>query len=258
VLADTSCSASTSRDPRSSSTRTPRQVSTSISPSRERRSRRGDSRRPPGGLARMARPQSRFVCQSCGESFLRWEGQCRACDGWNTLVETVVRETTRSERAIARGRLRGSRPGTPRSASPRPTCRVCASGSMSSTGSSAAVSSRARSCWSVASRGSASPRSCSRRRPASPGPRVARCCTRPARSRPGQVRLRAARLGLLSGPAGSAVQRPGRARCRADRRDGTGAATGAGRRRLDPDGDRRRSRGRGRAASARSANRRCA
>ena len=51
----------------------------------------------------MARPQSRFVCQSCGESFLRWEGQCRACEGWNTLVETVVREPTRSERAIARG-----------------------------------------------------------------------------------------------------------------------------------------------------------
>ena len=51
----------------------------------------------------MARPQSRFVCQSCGESFLRWEGQCRACDGWNTLVETVVRETSRTERAISRG-----------------------------------------------------------------------------------------------------------------------------------------------------------
>ena len=51
----------------------------------------------------MARPQSRFVCQSCGESFLRWEGQCRACDGWNTLVETVVREPSRTERAIVRG-----------------------------------------------------------------------------------------------------------------------------------------------------------
>ena len=25
------------------------------------------------------RAQTRFVCQSCGESFLRWEGQCRAC-----------------------------------------------------------------------------------------------------------------------------------------------------------------------------------
>jgi DNA repair protein RadA/Sms len=51
----------------------------------------------------MARSQSRFVCQSCGESFLRWEGQCRACEGWNTLVETVVREPARSERALARG-----------------------------------------------------------------------------------------------------------------------------------------------------------
>ncbi len=50
----------------------------------------------------MARPQSRFICQSCGESFLRWEGQCRACDGWNTLVETVVHEPSRGERAIAR------------------------------------------------------------------------------------------------------------------------------------------------------------
>jgi DNA repair protein RadA/Sms len=50
----------------------------------------------------VARPQSRFVCQSCGESFLRWEGQCRACGSWNSLVETVVREPARSRRpAIA-------------------------------------------------------------------------------------------------------------------------------------------------------------
>lgn len=34
---------------------------------------------------------SRFVCQSCGEDFLRWEGQCRSCGSWNSLVETVVR-----------------------------------------------------------------------------------------------------------------------------------------------------------------------
>jgi DNA repair protein RadA/Sms len=56
----------------------------------------------------VARPTSRFVCQSCGESFLRWEGQCRACDGWNTLVETVVREPSRSERVIARGAAAGA------------------------------------------------------------------------------------------------------------------------------------------------------
>jgi len=40
----------------------------------------------------VARPQSRYVCQACGEAFLRWEGQCRACNAWNSLVETVVRE----------------------------------------------------------------------------------------------------------------------------------------------------------------------
>ena len=56
----------------------------------------------------MARPQSRFICQSCGESFLRWEGQCRACAGWNTLVETVVREPSRSVRVAARSITSGS------------------------------------------------------------------------------------------------------------------------------------------------------
>jgi DNA repair protein RadA/Sms len=38
----------------------------------------------------MARAQTRFVCQACGADFLRWEGQCRSCAAWNTLVETVV------------------------------------------------------------------------------------------------------------------------------------------------------------------------
>ena len=55
----------------------------------------------------MARPQSRFICQSCGASFVRWEGQCRDCEGWNTLVETVVRELGRSERRADRGPLAG-------------------------------------------------------------------------------------------------------------------------------------------------------
>ena len=50
----------------------------------------------------MARAESRYVCQSCGEAFLRWEGQCRACGGWNSLVETVVRSPGRAERAKVR------------------------------------------------------------------------------------------------------------------------------------------------------------
>ncbi len=43
----------------------------------------------------MARAQSRYVCQSCGASVPRWEGQCHTCGEWNTLVETVVRDAPR-------------------------------------------------------------------------------------------------------------------------------------------------------------------
>jgi DNA repair protein RadA/Sms len=41
----------------------------------------------------VARQQSRYICQSCGAAHIRWEGQCRTCGAWNTLVETVVRES---------------------------------------------------------------------------------------------------------------------------------------------------------------------
>jgi DNA repair protein RadA/Sms len=48
-----------------------------------------------------AKPQSRYVCQSCGETFLRWEGQCRSCGAWNSLVETLVRDRARETRRAA-------------------------------------------------------------------------------------------------------------------------------------------------------------
>jgi DNA repair protein RadA/Sms len=50
----------------------------------------------------VARATSRFICQTCGEAFLRWEGQCRACGSWNSLVETVVREPSRAQVRNAR------------------------------------------------------------------------------------------------------------------------------------------------------------
>jgi len=46
----------------------------------------------------VTRPRSRYICQSCGESFLRWEGQCRACGAWNSLVETLVRDAPGARR----------------------------------------------------------------------------------------------------------------------------------------------------------------
>ena len=56
----------------------------------------------------LTRPQSRYVCQSCGESFLRWEGQCRACSAWNSLVETQVRAEPRATRAATVGSPAGA------------------------------------------------------------------------------------------------------------------------------------------------------
>jgi DNA repair protein RadA/Sms len=44
----------------------------------------------------VARSRTRYVCQSCGDAFLKWEGQCRTCGAWNSLVETVVREPSRT------------------------------------------------------------------------------------------------------------------------------------------------------------------
>lgn len=35
----------------------------------------------------MAKPQKRYVCQSCGSVSSKWQGQCVDCGEWNTLVE---------------------------------------------------------------------------------------------------------------------------------------------------------------------------
>lgn len=35
----------------------------------------------------MAKARTRFVCQSCGQSFPKWQGQCTACQEWNTVEQ---------------------------------------------------------------------------------------------------------------------------------------------------------------------------
>ncbi|RAP26279.1 DNA repair protein RadA [Candidatus Marinamargulisbacteria bacterium SCGC AG-343-D04] len=36
---------------------------------------------------------TRYECQSCGASYLKWLGQCEKCDNWNTLVEIREEKT---------------------------------------------------------------------------------------------------------------------------------------------------------------------
>jgi DNA repair protein RadA/Sms len=50
----------------------------------------------------MAKTKTRFVCTECGNDTLRWQGQCPACQAWNSLVEEMVPRATRKvERAPA-------------------------------------------------------------------------------------------------------------------------------------------------------------
>ena len=44
----------------------------------------------------MAKSATRYICQNCGASFLRWSGQCASCSQWNTLVETIVAASKKS------------------------------------------------------------------------------------------------------------------------------------------------------------------
>ncbi len=156
----------------------------------------------------MARPQSRFICQSCGASFVRWEGQCRDCEGWNTLVETVVRELGRSERRADRGPLAGAAVpiGLARISEvdlPRMSLGIAeldrvlggglVPGSLVLLGGEPGIGKSTLLLQAAAG--------------LSRGPDGgASVLYATGEESPGQVRLRAARLGLLSGPSGEGVQ----------------------------------------------------
>jgi DNA repair protein RadA/Sms len=66
-----------------------------------------------------SRAASEYVCQSCAATFPRWEGQCRACGTWNSLVETLVRPTARRAR-------RAAGPGAAGPPEPRPLATLAA------------------------------------------------------------------------------------------------------------------------------------
>ncbi|MEL6845371.1 MAG: DNA repair protein RadA, partial [Bacteroidota bacterium] len=38
----------------------------------------------------MAKVKTAFICQNCGTSHLKWQGQCTNCGEWGTLVEEIV------------------------------------------------------------------------------------------------------------------------------------------------------------------------
>ncbi len=43
----------------------------------------------------MAKARTRYVCQTCGQSFPKWQGQCSGCEEWNTLVQELEQPAAR-------------------------------------------------------------------------------------------------------------------------------------------------------------------
>lgn len=60
----------------------------------------------------MAKKKTRYVCQVCAHEAIKWQGQCRGCGSWNTLVEeaepsavkTTVKKSTASSGAYGAAR----------------------------------------------------------------------------------------------------------------------------------------------------------
>jgi DNA repair protein RadA/Sms len=155
----------------------------------------------------MARPQSRYVCQACGEAFLRWEGQCRGCGAWNTLVETVVRQPARA----AAARVRAADGPAPEAlaragagAAPRRAVGIAeldrvlggglVEGSLVVLGGEPGIGKSTLLLQAAAGVAAAV---------AATGGHVLYAS---AEESPGQIRLRAERLGLLGGPAGEGIR----------------------------------------------------
>jgi len=155
----------------------------------------------------VARPQSRYVCQACGTSHLRWEGQCRGCSAWDTLVETLVQASPERGARRAAVAREGVAPQSLASLSSvdverRPTglgefdrvlggglvpgCIILLGGEPGIGKSTLVLEAAA----GVAARG---------------GPDGLAVLYASGEESVGQLRLRAARLGLLDGPAGGAV-----------------------------------------------------
>ncbi|MEZ4987305.1 MAG: AAA family ATPase [Saprospiraceae bacterium] len=59
----------------------------------------------------MAKVKTVFFCSSCGAESIKWEGQCRQCGEWNTLVEEKIAKTNPLEQETQQWRKESKRTG---------------------------------------------------------------------------------------------------------------------------------------------------
>lgn len=53
--------------------------------------------------------KSVFICQQCGTTFAKWQGQCGNCGAWNTLVEQAPQVEAEKKTALARAKISGKK-----------------------------------------------------------------------------------------------------------------------------------------------------
>ena len=49
-------------------------------------------------MAKVTKAKTLYVCTECGGQSAKWQGQCPACQQWNTLVESVAEAATGGNR----------------------------------------------------------------------------------------------------------------------------------------------------------------
>ncbi|MBO0334502.1 DNA repair protein RadA [Sneathiella sp. CAU 1612] len=52
----------------------------------------------------MARSSEQFTCQSCGETYRKWQGRCESCGEWNSLLESTADVAVPSGLSTGKGR----------------------------------------------------------------------------------------------------------------------------------------------------------
>ncbi|MDP5171745.1 MAG: hypothetical protein NWR72_15970, partial [Bacteroidia bacterium] len=53
-------------------------------------------------VGKSPKSKTEFVCQNCGSTYIKWQGNCIQCNEWGTLVEEIARPVS-----VAKGGVGG-------------------------------------------------------------------------------------------------------------------------------------------------------
>ena len=54
----------------------------------------------------MAVTKTSYCCQNCGAQHSKWLGQCSSCKEWNTLIEEVIKKSSKVNLGLSTNQLK--------------------------------------------------------------------------------------------------------------------------------------------------------